>query len=153
MKKKPQQKKIQKTTQSSTKVDLEKYFEAKLAAEWGPHDLKRRLDEENIVVLDVRDKESYQEQHIPTAINIPYEELEARWKELPKNKEIIAYCWTITCSLALRAALLLAKKNFRVKELVGGIREWKHSNFPIEGKEELVAAGASSCGEDSCCND
>ncbi len=110
------------------------YFETKLEAEWGPFDLKHVIDEnpQRVVVLDTRDAESFAKEHIPGAVNIPGQELENRLKELSKDKEIVPYCWNITCHLATRAALLLAQKGYRVHELAGGIDRWKASQFPVE---------------------
>jgi len=115
-------------------AQLAKYFEAKLAAELGPHNVKRLLDgrASDIVVLDVRSREGYREGHLPGAINIPFEELPARMKELPKDKEIISYCWDVTCILCTKAAYVLASKGYRAKEMLGGIAEWKKAGFPIE---------------------
>ena len=129
----------QKTSKSKTLPadTIARYFESKLQAEWGPHDLRRRRESNpsSVVVLDVRDKEGYAKEHIKGAVNIPLEELEGRLKELPKDKDIVTYCWTITCSLAPKAGFLLAKKGFRVHELVGGISEWKKYNLPLESSE------------------
>ena len=115
-------------------MDLAEYFQMKLEAELGPHDLKHRLDKEatEIVVLDVRHRKGFEEGHIPGAISIPFEELEERYKELPKDKEIITYCWNVTCLLCTRAALILAKKGYQAKELFGGIEEWQKAKFPVE---------------------
>lgn len=113
--------------------DIASFFAAKLEAEWGPYDLKRALDTraQDIIVLDTRTPEAFDEEHIPQAINIPTEELEKRFSELPKSKEVVPYCWTITCHLATRAALLLARKGYRVHELAGGIGMWKEYEFPV----------------------
>ena len=115
-------------------MELTNYFQAKLEAELGPHDLKHRVTsgEKNFVILDVRSREGFKESHIPSAVNIPFEELEGRLKELPKEREIITYCWNVTCMLCTRAALLLAKKGFQAKELIGGIEEWQKARFPVE---------------------
>jgi rhodanese-related sulfurtransferase len=120
------------------------WFETKLEAEWGPYDLKHALDEnpESVVVLDTRDREAFEEEHLPHAINIPGQELEGRLKELPKNKAIVPYCWTITCHLATRAALLLAQKGFTVHELAGGIGTWKDYKFPVESAKKEPASVA-----------
>lgn len=114
-------------------AQLAKYFEAKLSAELGPHNVKRLLDAEtlDVVVLDVRSREGYNEGHIPGAVNIPFEELPQRLQELSKLREIICYCWDVTCFLSAKAAYVLAKKGYRVKELIGGIAEWKKAGFPI----------------------
>ena len=111
-----------------------RYFEAKLAAELGPHNVKRLMDEnQNLaVILDVRSQEGYQAGHIPGAVNVPFEELPERMKELPKNKDIITYCWDVTCLLCTKAAYVLASKGYRAKEMLGGIASWKAAGFPVE---------------------
>ena len=118
----------------TTPAQLAKYFAAKLSAELGPHNLKRLMDHtpNEIAILDVRTREGYHEGHIPGAINIPFEELPTRAKELPKSKDLIIYCWDVTCILCTKAAFVLAKKGYRAKELLGGIEEWKRVGFPVE---------------------
>ena len=113
---------------------LKRYFEAKLAAELGPHNVKWLLEEHSnaVAILDVRSRQGYHEGHLPGAINIPFEELPARMKELPKDKDIITYCWGVTCILCTKAAYVLASKGYRPKEMLGGIEEWKKAGFPIE---------------------
>jgi hypothetical protein len=55
--------------------------------------LKEKLDAgADIVIVDVRSKEDFDEGHMAGAISIPWEEMEARYTELPGNKEIITYC-------------------------------------------------------------
>jgi 3-mercaptopyruvate sulfurtransferase SseA len=44
------------------------------------------------VLIDVRSADAYAASHIPGAINIPYNSLEARLGELPKEKLIGLYC-------------------------------------------------------------
>lgn len=46
------------------------------------------------VLLDVRTREETAMGMIPGAVNIPVDELQGRLKEVPKDKEIIAYCTT-----------------------------------------------------------
>ena len=117
-----------------TPAQLAKYFQGKLAAELGPHNVKRLLDSgaNDCVILDVRTREGYNEGHLPGAMNIPFEELPARMRELPKKKDIIAYCWDVTCILCTKAAYVLATKGYRAKEMLGGIAEWKKAGFPVE---------------------
>ena len=115
-------------------AQLARYFQAKLAAELGPHNVKRLLDAgtQDIVVLDVRSREGYNEGHLPGAVNIPFEELPSRMKELPKQKDLITYCWDVTCILCTKAAYVLAKSGYRAKEMLGGLEEWKKAGFPVE---------------------
>lgn len=118
----------------ATPAQLARYFEAKLAAEVGPFNVKRLLDahERDTVVLDVRSREGYGEGHVPEATHIPFEELPIRMKELPKAKTVIIYCWDTTCTLAAKAAYMLAKQGYRAREMVGGIEAWHKAGFPIE---------------------
>ncbi len=46
----------------------------------------------NCVIVDLRDKETYDEGHVPGAVNIPFENLEDEIGLLDKNKEFILYC-------------------------------------------------------------
>ena len=55
--------------------------------------LKEKLDAgADLAIVDVRSKEDFDEGHITGAISIPWEEMEARYTELPRDKEIITYC-------------------------------------------------------------
>ncbi|MHB2025573.1 MAG: rhodanese-like domain-containing protein [Elusimicrobiota bacterium] len=109
------------------------YFSAKLAFESTPHQLKRDWDEGKVMILDVRDPQSYAAEHIEGAKNVPFTEMTKHLSTLPKNKTIVTYCWNITCALAPKAALELAHKGFMVQELSGGIAEWKANSFKTQG--------------------
>ena len=115
-------------------VQLKRYFALKLAAELGPHNVKRLIDlgSRDFVLLDVRSREGYREGHLPGAINIPFEELPTRMKALPKDQEIISYCWNATCLLCTKAAYVLASKGYHAREMIGGVESWKQAGFPIE---------------------
>ena len=88
--------------------------------------------EKDFVILDVRSREGFRGGHIPGALSIPFEELEERYKELPKDRDMITYCWNVTCFLCTRAALFLTRKGYQAKELIGGIEEWQRAKFPVE---------------------
>src|SRR5260370_4560216 len=55
-------------------------------------ELRQRLIEGDVILLDVRPVEEYEAAHLPDAISIPVADLEARLPELPQDKEIVAYC-------------------------------------------------------------
>jgi hypothetical protein len=50
------------------------------------------LAEGSAIVVDVRDRDSYTNMHIPGALSIPLDEVEARMGELPREAEILTYC-------------------------------------------------------------
>ena len=119
----------------ATPAQLTRYFEAKLAAELGPHNVKRLLDLGGApapLIVDVRARDGYAKGRLPGAVSIPFEELPGRLRELPKNRELIVYCWDTTCILSTKAAYVLASRGYRVKEMIGGIEQWEASGFPIE---------------------
>lgn len=119
---------------SRAAISAADYFWAKLNYETTAWSLKKALEEKNsdIYLLDVRSADQYSAGHIPGAKNIPLQDLVSQLKTLPKGKTIVTYCGSITCSLAPKAALELAEKGFRVKELFGGIQDWEDKGFPIE---------------------
>ena len=55
-------------------------------------DAKQAYDDGDAVFLDSRSKHAYENEHIEGAINIPTNEIEKRYKEIPKDKIIIVYC-------------------------------------------------------------
>lgn len=55
-------------------------------------DAKAAYDLKQAIYLDVRDADSYASGHIPGALSIPLNNLEARLKELDPNAWILTYC-------------------------------------------------------------
>ena len=118
----------------TTPAKLARYFADKLAAELGPHNVKRLLDAgvRDFVILDVRTAERFREGHLPGARSMPFETLPTRLRELPKRQEIICYCWDIACTLSTKAAYVLASKGFHAREMIGGFEAWQSAGFPVE---------------------
>jgi hypothetical protein len=46
----------------------------------------------NVVIIDLRDRESYSAGHIPGAIHMLYSEVETRYRQLPRTAKIVLYC-------------------------------------------------------------
>ena len=120
------------TATAATQETAVQFFKAKLAYETTPHGVNERLKDPSLVILDVRDAESFKKEHIPGAKNVPLTELSKHLSTLPKDKTIVTYCWSLTCAAAPKAALQLAEKGYKVQEMVGGIQEWKNNEFPVE---------------------
>jgi len=61
-------------------------------------ELLRRLKDSSLTILDVLPQASYVEAHIPRAINIPLEQIQARARELLPDfdAEIAVYCGQFT---------------------------------------------------------
>jgi 3-mercaptopyruvate sulfurtransferase SseA len=55
-------------------------------------ELKAKLDRGvDVIIVDARGKESFEQEHIKGAFSMPLGEVEARHQELPKDKEIVFY--------------------------------------------------------------
>jgi rhodanese-related sulfurtransferase/DNA-binding transcriptional ArsR family regulator len=83
-------------------------------------------------VLDVRPPEEFAAGHVPGAVNIPIHELEKRCRELPRRKEIIAYCRGPFCLMSYEAVQLLRKKGMRARRLKDGMPEWRVAGLPVD---------------------
>jgi rhodanese-related sulfurtransferase len=66
----------------------------------------------------------FQHGHIDGAISIPVEELGRRLDELPRDKQIVAYCRGEYCLMADEAVTLLRRRGFLAVRLEGGWPEW-----------------------------
>ena len=85
-----------------------------------------------VTVLDVRPPEEFAAGHLPGAVNIPIHELEKRLSELPKRKEVVAYCRGPYCLMSYDAVQLLRRKGLKARRLQAGLPEWRHAGLPIE---------------------
>jgi rhodanese-related sulfurtransferase len=94
--------------------------------------LLRKARKGEVVVLDVRPRSEYDQQHLPFARSLPLAELRARLAELPKDKPIVAYCRGPFCLMSDEAVKLLAKRGFRVSKLADGVSEWLAAGLPLE---------------------
>ncbi len=94
-------------------------------------ELTALLKSGDALILDVRPPEEYEAGHIPGAINIPIETLPQRLAELPRRKEVVAYCRGPYCMLAVEAVKRLRKRGYRARRLEDGFPEWKSEGRPV----------------------
>jgi len=95
-------------------------------------DLLGKLKEKNVFVLDVRPVEEYEEGHIAGARSIPLAELKKRLKEIPRKREIVAYCRGPYCVFADEAVSFLASRGYRAVRLREGFPEWKSQRLAVD---------------------
>ncbi len=113
------------------------YYEAPTELEpVSPTELLRRLRDDNILLLDVRPREEYRAGHLPGARNVPPDELERRLAELPRDREIVAYCRGRYCLLSAEAVSLLDRNGFRARRLTVGLPDWEAQGHPIAVEAE-----------------
>lgn len=93
--------------------------------------LRRRLKDRDVVVLDVRPSSEYVSGHIKGAISVPITELKSRLGEVPDGVEVVAYCRGPYCVYADDAARVLAKRGISAYRLEDGFPEWAAAGLPI----------------------
>src|SRR6266568_8009525 len=111
---------LQETRQQIDEIDAERAREL--------HD-----DADPAVFLDVREREEWDEGHIPGAVHLPRGWLESRIEQTAPDREkpIVAYCAAGNRStFAARTLEELGYEN--VVSLAGGINDWKRHGYPLE---------------------
>jgi rhodanese-related sulfurtransferase len=96
-------------------------------------ELMERLSDESVIVLDVRPEEEYRAGHIPGALSVPVDGLEAALQALPKDREIVAYCRGPYCVFSDEAVALLRARGYRARRLRQGLPDWRAAGMPVEG--------------------
>lgn len=84
-----------------------------------------------VTVLDVRPSDEYRSGHIVGALSIPLSELQDRLAELPRDRDIVAYCRGPYCVLAAQAVELLRERGFHAVRLEDGVADWRAHGLPV----------------------
>ena len=84
-----------------------------------------------VTVLDVRPRDEYRAGHIRGALSIPLAELRRRLSELPRSRDIVAYCRGPYCVMAVEAVQILRGHGFRATRLEDGVLEWRARGFDV----------------------
>jgi rhodanese-related sulfurtransferase/DNA-binding transcriptional ArsR family regulator len=95
-------------------------------------ELLLRLQQGDVVVLDVRPQPEYDAGHIPGALSLPFSDVTSRLREVPQGSEIVAYCRGPYCLYADEAVRLLTDEGRLATRLEEGFPEWKASGLPVE---------------------
>jgi rhodanese-related sulfurtransferase len=113
---------------------------AGLEAISGDELLARLRAGEPLVVVDVRPAEEYQAAHVSGAVSIPLAELERRLRELPREREVVAYCRGPYCAFAPEAVRTLREHGYAARYLTDGLPEWAAAG---NGVESVIAAAST----------
>jgi ArsR family transcriptional regulator len=103
--------------------------------------LLERLRDDLVTVLDVRPADEFALGHVPGAVNIPLDELEARLAGLDPGREIVAYCRGAWCVLSFEAVAALRARGFGARRLEDGLPEWRAAGLPVESASPLPGSG------------
>jgi rhodanese-related sulfurtransferase len=87
--------------------------------------------------IDSRNAQEFSELHIPGALHLPPEKLEASGLqalgEVAKDRQIVVYCGHAACDAALKVAEKLQSQGFsQVSAFLGGFRAWDEAGYPVD---------------------
>lgn len=131
---------IQNSKPKSNEELIKDFYLTENAVYVSPHGLRKNMDkgDTGFVLVDLRSNQEYEKEHIVGAVNIPaykdpetsaYDEEErivTSFQNLPQDKEIIVYCYSMPCMTGRKIGKLLAEHGLYVKHLGIGWNEWRY---------------------------
>ncbi len=133
------------------------YFAASLAFHTDVSDVAAALAAggHGFTLVDTRSTQAWDQGHIPGAVHLPTAIVPDLAEEvLDRDVPVVVHCWGPGCNGAARAALALATRGFRVKEMLGGIEYWIREGFAYEtyegGQRRTADPLTAPVGADDC---
>lgn len=103
-------------------------------------DLKAKLDRgDPFLLVETLPPESYEESHLPGAVNLPPDRIRHDVEELlpDKSRTIIVYCGSPSCDASEKAGRALEEMGYEsVLDYAGGKSDWIDAGLPTEGEAE-----------------
>lgn len=98
-------------------------------------DAKKLFDAGTAVFVDTHSPQMFDNEHIKSAINVPFNEIDAHISKVPKDKTVITYCSCPAENTSAAVADQLIKKGQKnVFALQGGTNAWKSAGYPLDKK-------------------
>ena len=98
--------------------------------------IKEKLDtEEPVTIIEALPQKYFDAEHLPRALNIPHDEIEARAPDMIPDKDtfIVVYCASTACQNSKIAADTLQQMGYTsAYEYVEGKQHWLEAKFPVE---------------------
>ncbi len=94
-------------------------------------DLKKRLDDNGVQVLDIRGYTEHEAVRIPGSMNIHAGLLTENLDKIPKDKDVVVHCASGDRS-SIAVSILLANGFDNVINLTGGISQWQQDGYEVE---------------------
>ena len=99
-----------------------------------------------LVILNVLDKELYDDCHIAGSIHVPFDEIESfALDHIDRNANIVIYCSNYQCTTSEYSAKKIKQLGYdNVTVYEGGMAEWFQEGMPVEGACKSSYLGKSS---------
>ena len=98
-------------------------------------ELKQLIDHGDVIVVETLPAMYFNQEHIPGAINIPHDDIDAQAPKLLADKDaaIVTYCANTPCKNSGVAAAKLENLGYtNVREYVEGKQDWVAAGLPTE---------------------
>jgi hydroxyacylglutathione hydrolase len=103
---------------------------------WTVHDLKARLDDPAIYLLDLRDEPNYRRHgHLPDDHPIYAGEFRSFVCKVPTEREIVCFC-DAGYKSSIAASILLREGFEKVIVVLGSMAAWEKAGYPVEKEPE-----------------
>ncbi|MBF0549987.1 MAG: rhodanese-like domain-containing protein [Deltaproteobacteria bacterium] len=94
-------------------------------------------EDQNIMIIDARDREIYEQSHIPGAINLPIHAIDQFFdqfqSQFPPVMPVITYCDGAGCDQAANLAEFLKNNGYgQIHIFLAGLSEWTKAGLPTE---------------------
>jgi rhodanese-related sulfurtransferase len=106
-------------------------------------ELKALLDRSEVTVVEALPEEYFAKEHIPGAIRVDHEQLDAQAPELlpDRGATIVTYCASLSCrNSEIAANKLIALGYTDVREYAEGKADWIEAGLPVERGVATYAA-------------
>ena len=142
---------------------IKEFYLVENAVHVSPHSIRKAMDkgDQKFILVDLRSQEEYEKEHIVGAVSIPaykdkdtsdygsVERIVGDFLKLPKDKNIIVYCYSMPCMTGRKIGLMLVDHGIYVKHLGIGWNEWKYDwtgwnhehEWNITKAEDYIATG------------
>jgi rhodanese-related sulfurtransferase len=126
-------------TSTDSPLDAVAFFAGRLAFQTDVSDVHAAMagGSPGFVLVDTRGPAAWTGGRIPGARHLPTARLPA---DLDPAVPVVTYCWGPGCNGATRAALVLARAGFAVREMLGGIEYWTREGFAVQTDTGTVEA-------------
>jgi thiosulfate sulfurtransferase len=100
-----------------------------------PEEAERLLAGGELVIIDVRDQESFNQSHIEGAIQLSVADMKGFCQTTPKNQSILVYCYHGISSQAV-GQHLQDQGFLTVYSLIGGFEKWQAHHHPMSDEQK-----------------
>ncbi len=95
-------------------------------------ELVSKINDQDLLILDVRPNREFLQGHIRGAINVQPEDIDEKTKDLSTKKIVVAYCRGPYCLYSYKMVDSLRGKGIEALRLEEGFPEWKAAGLPFE---------------------